>query len=48
MQIRGSVFRPLMAVPSTRLLGDDVFDEYVGDAVFDATVIEVLTYGITK
>lgn len=47
-KIRGSVFCFLLAVVSARLLGDDVFDDYEGDVVLDATVIEALTYGPTE
>lgn len=47
-KIRGSIFGSLLAVASARLLGYDVFDEYVGDVVLDATVMEVLTYGTSK
>lgn len=47
-KMRGSVFGSLLAVASARLLGDDVFETYLGDVVLDATVIEILTYGTTK
>lgn len=46
--MRGSVFGSLLAVASARLLGDDVFETYLGDLVLDATVIDILTYGTTK
>lgn len=46
--MRGSVFGSLLVVASARLLGDDVFETYLGDVVLDATVIEILTYGTTK